>query len=431
MTHSPIVKQGRCGMSQPEVGHTQKGVLSSGPQFRLVEPGEKLSLSERWQYSKWQLSLVNVGSHEWNWLPEFDSDDDGRPFQLKIVLRYRIANPWPIVRDNIHDLESMLTMELRGELRSIARQYRLNAHKQAAKRIAEAIMDDSAFGRLGLELDRDVVVSVRLSEEDQRFANELDILERARELPRQQRFTTELPSEQVTYGFTVVATVQYLLSEVSRISTLEELEQAVKLMWETNIVKVMSRVCRNYTFQQVVAAQDALDRELDSQVFNEFGIRVVNVLATLDLNTASRDVATFDEAKAIEHGREITDLEHKHNLQDKEQERLLAKVLTNHMAYLATMLAQGEQNMEWVLNYIDQQRLDLPIKTITELRELKVLDMDMAQNAAQTILAGLLTSTAARPDARHIDVFMDAMRTSGQVPDQAENTDENEQEVHQ
>lgn len=402
MTHNPIVKRGRCGRSQPRVGLTQKGILSQGGKYESVEPGQRFSYRKLWKYRDWELIIVDVASHHWSWQPTFDSSDDGHPFKLELDLRYHVNEPEKVVRNNVLDLENALARDLSPKLSEIAEKHPLSAYKQVAKEMTSAIKAAEGFEKLGLKLGSDLSVMPRLSDEDQRFVNEKNELERARMMPRQQRFTGQLPSAQPSRGFSVRASVQYLLTEVNRISTIDELEMAARNMWDPNIMKLMDRICRNYTFQQVVAAQDAVDRELASQTFNDYGIRVVNIATILDLDAASLAVAADDIA----------------------QQDILDKVLRNRITFLARMLAQGQLDMKAVLDYLDEKELKLPVEILEKLSRIKregdMLDIDTAQEAARAIVNSVLKSTSAQSSVHQLDAIIDSMPVRAELSERVQ-----------
>lgn len=401
MTHNPIVKQSQLGLRQPEIGRTQQGVLQHHGQYRRLASGQKLSLTELMQLRNSTLFIVDCRTHNWLWEVSLPSQDDDQLFHYKLEITYRVINAEPVVRQNISDVERLLQQKLLPDLRLISGRARLHHYKEIARRIQDAILHHQAFDDYGLELDGEVSVTAVLSDADKKFIAELEQLIAARTMPRHATRTGSLPTQQALYKFEVEVELQYRLVDEQRIRSLKELETAVDHLWQAQIHKTLRRVSANYNYKQVSEADTALDNVLNQESFADFGIRVESATAHLQLDEVSRKAAEEDELAERKRRQEIEQKLHTQST-----------VMPNRMDLLASMYDRGEITLREMLEYMDDKEVEaagIPVNLIEKLREMNILDQDVAEDAARALVASTLAAAATKQMPDKANELLEAM----------------------
>ena len=412
MTHNPIIKQEQLGLfNQPEIGRTQQGVIQQGLNYHRVLPEQKLSRGELFQLRGSIMYVVDCRSHSWSWKVQLPSKDDEHPFQYRIDLNYRIGDPVPIVQQNVVDVERVLQQKLLAELRLAASSAQLDIYKQIGKRIASIISSHECFLDYGLELDNDIRITALLSDTDKSFVDELEQLTKARTIPRQISFSGTVPTEQAMYGFITEVNLQYQLVDEQRIRSIKELEEAARLVWDTHIHKVIRKISRKYSYQEMGDADVAINDALDEETFVDYGIRITSAVTRLRLDEASRKAAEEDEQ--LERGFE-KDI--------KKQDHVKNTMLKDRMTLLANMHAQGESNLKEVLKYLDDKELEaagVPLEMIQKLKDLDVLDRDTAEDVAKALLTSTLAAAATKQVPQEANELLLTILKHAQLPEKS------------
>lgn len=417
MSHNPIIKQTQLGMHQPEIGRTQQGILQYQGRYRQLGYGVKLSFAELLQLRNSTLYIVDCRAHDWVWDVQLPSQDDERPFRFRLEITYRVADAELVVRQNVSDIERSLQQKLLPDLRILSGRARLHLYKEIARRVQETILHHSVFYDCGLEREGEVRVTALLTEAEKKFIAELEQLIAAQSSPRHATCTGSLPTQQASYKFEVEVDIQYLLVDEQRNRSLADLAVAVDVLWKTKIHKALRRISAKYSYKQVSEADAALDNVLDQEEFADYGIRVVSATARLRLDDASRKAAEEDEQT-----------ERKREQEKAQKQHIRSNVMPNRMDLLASMYERGEMTLREMLQYMDNKELEaagVPLDLIAKLKELDILDRDVAEDTARALLTSTLAAAATKQVPGEANELLLTLLQRAQLPGKIDSTKPN------
>ena len=156
---------------------------------------------------------------------------------------------------------------------------------------------------------------------------------------------------------------------------------------------------------------------LDQEEFADYGIRVVSATARLRLDDASRKAAEEDEQT-----------ERKREQEKAQKQHIRSNVMPNRMDLLASMYESGEMTLREMLQYMDNKELEaagVPLDLIAKLKDLDILDRDVAEDTARALLTSTLAAAATKQVPGEANELLLTLLQRAQLPGKTDSTKPN------
>ena len=375
MAHNPIKSQQTAGFfTGLQVHINEVGVLYKNQRFeRLIRPGDSLRWGDLLRFSSYTVYIVDIAPHPLAWRASLPAQGSRDHFSLTINLNYRVADPRRMVEDQVKDTEAKIVRVLEPLLSKVSRSFKLNQYVELDAAVEDAIQKADLPALSGLDLVDPADVRIDLSEETLQRIKILDELDRAMRVVRTAEHTIDVPSRAPADKFQVAVYFSYRVSKPDELPS-DSLEEAERQLWP-RLRSILRRAGRRHRLIDIVQAdaamQDALDRLLDEDGIEGFGLKVESVEISTDLGDAARQRYV-----------ELANEEHKVKLEDLKRVGLKAGadfytdlVRQGNWAVLALAVFKGEITTEELSERLTQQQQEIFNRQFGLLKTLREVDM--------------------------------------------------------
>ena len=363
MAHNPIYGRYKIGTTDSFVIHENYvGLLYRNHRFtRKLLPGEAPTLSEKvagkLRGQEIAVYVVDLRPTTYDWRVNLPALDDGDVFSTSIRLIYRVTNPERMVEDGVADTEALIRGYLETELRRISRAIPLHKHIQADTDFTDFINRQADLpGRCGLSPVAPADVQIYLSPEQKKRVQELNDIERGLRVQQVFEFRDEVDSQDTTDRFKVYVHLTYRVSRTHQDDLPSSNLNEVVGNLRPRILATLKRVSRRFAITDLLQADDGLQEKLDDalveRTFDQFGLEVLSIMVSCDLNEESRK--RYLEIVAQKHSAEMERLK----LEGVQQsaEVVSGLIRQGNYAVLAMAVARNEISAEDLYNRLNEQQ---------------------------------------------------------------------------
>lgn len=332
MPHNPILSQKKIGrLDRVEIAPGQQGVLLIKNQVkRLLNPGEGVSVLERAEGGL-VLYTIDCAPHEASWRVDLPTSDLKDWFPTTINMIYQVRDSQRMVEDKVVDTEALIARVLESLLRERSRQYSLDEHENAEKALQE-ILITSHFAECGLHLHKaDIVMNFNQDHLDR--IEQLAKWARAMRVPQQAEYNAELPTKEGVYKFQIKGILNFKVISQNNLPT-DTLEEAEAWLWRQVRAKLRS-IGRQYTVNQFIEAEAALQEALEEEVFSNHGLEIVSAHIEIELDEQAR-----------KHAEELEGLRTQKSLENEQAELEKLREQRRHLEELEALRRKHEAELE-------------------------------------------------------------------------------------
>lgn len=404
MPHNPILRQQVIGRLDLRfvVEHNTAGVLYQGQRYlRLLQPGEGPSFNDRKSFGELMVYVVDTTPHTLVWRVGLPSEINQDVFSTTVTLTYQVSNFRRMVDEQVTDTEVLIRRVVEPILRKEARRFKLNHHTKADAAMEEVIQQVDLQALCGLRLIAPPNIVINLTENDHRRIKILNDLERAMRVALTAEHVEELPTGEPSFKFQIKVNVSYKVQSVAELSS-DSLEEVEKQLWP-KLKRTLRRVSQKYIVTQIAQAdmemQNALDRLLDEDGIEGFGLKILEAEVSTDLDERARlhFIAEANLAHTI--ALEKAKLEGL-----KESTAFYTDLIQKgDWAVLAVAVSKDEISVDELyqrLNQQERERLQMQIDLLKTLRADNAKDEKQDYNISQVLIENIATKVTGKPGAQ-------------------------------